>query len=105
MEKSNVVKPISPSDVKEGVNIPHWVIEGANECIQANYHQKISHFTQDKLIEYIMKYAPAGTTRQSLFTNHWLDIEPLYREVGWKVEYDKPAYCENYPANFTFTEK
>jgi hypothetical protein len=31
-----------------------------------------------------------------------LDIEDTYREAGWKVEYDKPAYCENYPANFTF---
>jgi hypothetical protein len=32
-----------------------------------------------------------------------LDIEPIYREAGWIVEYDKPAYCENYDANFTFT--
>lgn len=96
------VEPIKPSEVYQ--YIPDFVIKGANECINAHYHEldKESHFTQDELIEYILKYAPEDVTRQALFDNHWLDIEPKYRRAGWKVEYDKPAYCEDYKANFTF---
>ena len=78
--------------------------KGANECINAHYKElrKESHFTQDSLIDYCLKYAPKDVTRSTLFDNNWLDIEPIYRRAGWVVEYDKPAYCEDYPATFTF---
>ena len=32
-------------------------------------------------------------------------IEPLYREKGWNVEYDKPGYNEFYKARFIFKKK
>ena len=54
------------------------------------------------MIEYVLKYAPEEVTRATIFDNNWLDIEPTYRKAGWKVIYDGPAYCENYPATFTF---
>lgn len=97
-----MVEPIKPSEVKQF--IPEWIIKGANECIQDHYLElrKESHFTQDELMKYVLKYAPEDTTRRTVFDNNWLDIEPIYRRAGWIVEYDKPAYCENYPANFTF---
>lgn len=98
-----MIEPIKPSEIVQ--IIPEWVIAGANECIQEHYHElaKESHFTQDELVDFILKKAPEDVTRQTLFDNHWLDIEPIYRKVGWKVEYDKPGYCETYDANFTFT--
>ena len=34
-----------------------------------------------------------------------MDFEALYRESGWKVSYDSPAYDENYDAYFTFEPK
>ena len=43
--------------------------------------------------------------RQKIYDQGWLDFEPLYREVGWNVEYDKPAYYEHYDAYFKFTKK
>ena len=98
-----MIEPIKPSEVKQ--IIPEWVIKGANECIQKHYHHlhKESHFTQDALIDCILKYKPnEEIDRNTLFNNHWLDIEPIYRIAGWEVEYDKPSYCETYPANFTF---
>ena len=100
-----MVEPIKPSEIKQ--TIPEFVIKGANECIQEHYRElkKESHFTQDELMKYVLKYAPEGITRRTVFDNGWLDIEPLYRRAGWEVEYDKPAYCENYPANFTFSLK
>ena len=97
------IKPIKPSEVTQ--HIPGWIIRGTNDCILDHYREltKESHFTQDELIESCLKYAPdENITRGTIFDNGWLDIEPLYRKEGWIVEYDKPAYCENYPANLTF---
>jgi hypothetical protein len=37
------------------------------------------------------------------FNFKWLDFEDAYRSKGWKVDYDKPAYCESYDAFFLFT--
>lgn len=103
MEQQKKVKPISPSEIVQ--QIPDWVIKGTNECIQAHYLElrKESHFTQNELVDYVLAHAPDDSiTRRTLFDNHWLDIEPIYRKVGWIVKYDKPGYCESYSANFTF---
>lgn len=101
----NKVEPIKPSEITQ--EIPDWVIEGANACIKKHYREldKESHFTQDELIDFVLAAYPGNKddiNRQVVFDNCWLDIEPVYRKVGWTVIYDKPAYCESYPANFTF---
>ena len=103
MAKRNI-KPISPSEVDDTQYIPDWAIEAANECIIAHYKAatRTSHFTQNVLIEYYLKHAPKSVTRQTIFSENWLDIEPIYRKEGWIVDYDSPAYCETYEANFTF---
>ena len=97
------VEPIKPSEVFQ--SMPDFVIRGANECISEHYHEldNSSRFTQNELIEHILKYAPEHITRHTLFDKHWLDIEPTYRRAGWEVEYDKPAYYEDYEANFIFS--
>lgn len=97
------VEPIKPSEVFQ--SMPDFVIRGANECISEHYHEldNSSRFTQNELIEHILKYAPENISRQTLFDKHWLDIEPTYRRAGWEVEYDKPAYYEDYEANFIFS--
>lgn len=38
-----------------------------------------------------------------LYDNKMLDIEEAYREAGWKVYFDRPAYNETYQANFMFS--
>jgi hypothetical protein len=43
--------------------------------------------------------------REDVFKNGWLNVEHLYETHGWKVEYDKPAYNEDYPATFKFIER
>ena len=97
------VLPIKPHEIAN--EIPDFVINGANECIKNHYSEltKTSHFTVNELIYYIFQYAPKDLQRQELFDKGWLDIEPLYRRAGWKVEYDKPAYYEDYQPNFTFS--
>ena len=34
--------------------------------------------------------------------NKYLDFEDEYRTIGWKVTYNKPAYCETYEPYFIF---
>ena len=107
------VKPITPDEVIQ--EIPDWVIEGANNCIKNHWVEinKRSHFTQDELINEITKVYEREHPdqdelkylRSMLFDKHYLDIEETYKKVGWKVEYDKPAYFENYEPNFTFYKK
>lgn len=108
------IKPITPDKVYQ--EIPDWVIEGANNCIKEHWLalKRESHFTQNELIDAIQKVYDkvSGTDdysykkwRGMLFDKHYLDIEPIYEEAGWEVEYDKPAYCETYDANFTFRRK
>lgn len=43
--------------------------------------------------------------RNTVFKNKWLDVESLFENEGWKVNYDKPGYCESYEASFKFTRK
>ena len=100
-----MIAPIRPEDVTPA--IPDWVIAGANKCIKDNYKEskKQSHFTQDELMDYVLGEAPEGTTRSYIFDNDWLDIEPIYRQVGWEVTYDKPPYYDTRPATFSFKKK
>jgi hypothetical protein len=43
-----------------------------------------------------------GLKKQQIFDDNLLDVEEVYEKAGWKVEYDKPAFNESYPATFTF---
>lgn len=106
------VKPITPDEVFQ--EIPDWVIKGANNCIRKHWVElsQESRFLQDELIEEIWKVfsmqhdsADYKAWKDKLFENHYLDIEPIYREVGWNVVYDSPAYCENYKPSFTFRKE
>jgi len=51
------------------------------------------------------KVIAACVAEANIFDNHWLDVEPIFEDCGWKVEYDKPGFNENYPATFKFTPK
>lgn len=101
-------RPLSPSEIKKThkESIPNYVWDAFNELLSertgaSNY----CYIKQDEAINRIMSKAPEGVTRQMLFDKGWLDIEDGYRQQGWKVEYDKPGYCETYDANWKFSSK
>lgn len=104
-----MVEPIRPSEVlqkvKEKIQARSEVIEAFNEMIVENWDGTSSSFTQDKVIERIILKFDNDTTREDIFKNRWLDVEDLYRKQGWIVEYDKPAYNEDYDARFIFSRK
>lgn len=52
-------------------------------------------FKQDEIVEVIIeKMGGKFKSREELFGNHWLDVEPLYIRAGWFVKFDKPSYFE-----------
>ena len=46
--------------------------------------------------------AKAGLERALIFKKGWLNVEEMYREAGWQVTYDRPAYNETGYAYFYF---
>jgi hypothetical protein len=108
---NNMTKPIKPSEVaalKQTV-IPDFVFKTFNELIAKNFVNNSATVKQDDVIDILLQYCgDAGERpafRQEIFKEGWLNVEESFREVGWNVEYDKPAYNETYPATFTFSIK
>lgn len=95
-----MVKPLKPSEVQVAKNesIPQEVIEAVNKMIVKKWNGRCARFTQDELLVTIQ------LDREAIFQNKLLDFEPLYREAGWKVEFDQPGFNESYDASFTFTK-
>ena len=103
-----MIKPITPNEVvshKANVVIPDYVFEAFNYFISKNFRNGSATVMQNEVVDRIISTRRETTTREYLFENHFLDVEDVYREAGWKVEYDKPAYCETYEASFKFTKK
>lgn len=100
------VKPISPDEVvtQKRADIPDAVIECWNRAIAENWtgHGFITIFQND-----IVRDIVAATSSHSseVIGNGWLDIEPIYRDNGWVVNYNKPAYDESYEPFFQFDKK
>lgn len=101
-----MTKPITPDEAKKQkvTVIPDFVISAFNDLILKNYSGNSAVVSEKEVVAKILSYGP-NTTRKMIYDNHWLDVEDVFREAGWKVYYDKPGYCESYAATFTFTRK
>jgi hypothetical protein len=98
------VVPIKASEAQGKLNksIPDEVIEAFNELIIKNLSGGSATVHQDEVVRLIVK---KGIKRADIFENHWLDVENLFQENGWEVDYDKPGYNESYEAYFVFEVK
>lgn len=96
-------KPISPEEIVnlKTSTIPDFVIAAFNKCIAQNWEGSYSIFTQDEVIAEILS-GREPLTRQVIFKKNWLDVELIYMDAGWWVQYDKPGYNETYKATFEF---
>lgn len=92
------VKPISPNEIKK--IIPDFVVEAVNELIAEKVNSQ-NHATV--LQKHIVDRVKSKTDQD--FDYAWLDFENVFRDAGWNVNYDKPAYCESYDAFFEFSPK
>lgn len=112
-----MIKPIKPNEVvsrKATTVIPDYVFEAFNYFIVKNFRDGSATVMQNEVVDRIVSEQydvhdntppSSQVTREYIFRNHLLDIEDVYREAGWVVEYDKPAYCETYEASFKFIQK
>ena len=99
-------RPIKPDEVEEFIKkkkkIPEFIFDIFNDLIQeaALEQNKIFKVLQKDVVQRVNK--KTGTKD---WPRWWLDVEEDYRNEGWKVEYDKPAYCESYDPRFYFEKK
>ena len=98
------IKPITPTEVASAKSskIPDEVIKAFNDLIVTEWdgHSAVIH--QDEICTLVAERLKVK--RQTVFANKWLDVEDIFRQAGWKVEYDKPGYNETYEATFTFSK-
>ncbi len=94
------VRPLKPSEIVEAKkeSIPDQVFEAFNELIAENWRGSSATFRLSEVHKLVNK--KLGGCKLG-----WLDVEPVYRKQGWKVDYDAPGYNESYPATFTFSKK
>lgn len=98
------VLPITPAEAKKAkaTHIPEAVIEAFNELIAENYDEGEATFTHDAVVKRIIK--KLKVTSMTVASKGWLDVESLFEEQGWEVDYDKVDYndCTG-EASFTFS--
>ena len=106
MEKG---KPITVEEIDSlfKKSIPNVVIDAFNTLILKHYSTitKSSVVKQEEVMEIVCGDEEEKFKRSEVFNNHWLDIEDIFREAGWIVEYHKPIYIagENYEPYFEFS--
>ncbi len=96
-----MTKPITPDEVPslKKAALPPEVLVAVNTLIVKHYSSGFATFTQNELLDLIVELT--GESRSEVFDNRWLDVEDVYRDAGWDVDYDKPGYNETYAATFT----
>lgn len=95
--------PITPAEAMKAKirAIPAEVFEVFDELITRNINLTgTANVDQDEAV--IMVANRLKIHRDAVFANKWMDVEETYRLTGWTVNYDKPAYYENYKAYYQF---
>lgn len=113
MIMSKQVEPISPQDLKNAPadRIESEMRQAVNELLTAKYKDGRATIKKNELIDRYMSIK--GITdakdikneRNRIFDNLLLDIEPLYRSVGWNVTWESPDRGENFDEYFKFEVK
>lgn len=90
---------------KENRNgIPDLVFEVVNNLLltKPRKNNRII-ITQDEILNKLTGDEDCGRfNRQTILDKGWLDFEDIYREVGWRVTYDKPGFNDSYRPYFIF---
>lgn len=104
------MKPITPEKVEQ-IRIhemPEAIIQATNELIVRKWNGHEANVKVEEIVEQQFRVSGEEQTvaaRKELFEKHYLDIEPAYREAGWKVRFESPDYTEDFPSYFVFSKK
>lgn len=99
-----MTKPIRPEQVGalSAATIPDAVFEAFNIEIAAAFDNGSAIVTQDRVVA---RLCAGGMKRSEIFDHNWLNVEEAYRDSGWQVRYEKPAYNESCSALFHFSKR
>jgi len=95
--------PITPDQVpaaRQAV-LPDRVIVVFNALIVKAWDGQRAMVYQEEAVEAILG-AGIVRTREEVFEQGLLNVEPVYQAAGWHVAFDKPGWNESYPAYFVF---
>ena len=102
-----MTKAMSPAEVGQykADTFPDFVFQAFNECIAKEYTNKRATVKQSDVVSRISQLMSGDSfesNKAKIFAEGWLNVEEVYRKLGWKVEYDKPGYNESYGAFWIF---
>jgi hypothetical protein len=99
------MKPISPKDLADNKlrTLPEYVIRAFNDLITEKFDDGSAVILQKEAVARI-KTLNRDISSEEIFNLGYLNVEAIFRKAGWKVEYDKPAYNEDYEPTFIFSK-
>ena len=102
-----MIEPINPSEVyKIKFSLyPDYVVEAFNELIVKHWDGKAARINQSEIITRMIYLSAGNVTKRNIIESKFLDVEELFREYGWNVNYSKPGYNETEPAYFVFEKR
>lgn len=113
-----MMEPIGPDEVlslkrqvklEKAQKIPHFVIGIFNAEIAKNFNSNLNcaEVKQTTVYKQIQAYIEAHSELGDVDAYHqgWLDVEPLFENAGWKVQYHKQPYYETESSYFIFKKE
>ena len=97
--------PLSPAEVLESKVIDPRIFEVVNTILLQRFTKGSTVTILKSEIENKLRTEYENINIHELYQNKQFDFEDEYRNKGWKVEYDQPAYCETYEASYKFSAK
>ena len=85
-------RPIKPEEIPKKIKaIPVFVYDGFNELLEAKSTDEVGQTIKIELQEIVKKITELNNGDDS-FPRWWLDVEPAYRDAGWKVLYSPKGH-------------
>lgn len=90
----NTINPISKDQAifAHLENIPDSIIDAVNKLLIKHVEPNgVTIIYVNDILDIVCSDDPDSgkPTRNEVYDNRWLDIEPLYRELGWKVSFEE----------------
>ena len=104
---------ITPEEAEKArkSSIPDYVFQAFNELLAENFYDVGTIIYQHEVLKRILSLYPSiiendkDSIVNSLFVNHWLDVEKFYERAGWEVTFYKPSYYEDFDPYYKFIPK
>ena len=101
----STIKPLSPLEVKQKAieSIPSEMVQAVNELLIENASRSSITLKQKDIEARFNKLSNGKYNHVDIYDKGWMDIEPIFRNAGWKVRYESPDRDQSFDEFFTFT--